>query len=115
VVKVKRDTLKLAGDTTYVAVEVPVTQKEYSDDSTYTAWVSGYKPSLDSIDVYRKMTLVERTVTVTVAEKEPWLVFGPSVGAGYDFMNKTFSPTVGVAFTINMFSIKAGKNKRKSK
>lgn len=32
---------------------VPITQMKYQD-STYTAWVSGYEPCLDSIRVYQR-------------------------------------------------------------
>ena len=39
-------------DTMKAIANIPIMQKEYSDDSTYTAWVSGYKPNLDSINVY---------------------------------------------------------------
>ena len=40
----------MAGDS--VRVEIPITQKVYST-SDYTAYVSGYRASLDSIDIYR--------------------------------------------------------------
>ena len=36
-------------DTTFV--EVPITQKYYHEDSLYDAWVSGFLPQLDSIQV----------------------------------------------------------------
>ena len=47
-------------DTLYITnvvdsvVKLPMTQKHYKEDSLYDAWVSGYKPSLDSIRVYGK-------------------------------------------------------------
>lgn len=34
-----------------IEVIVPITQKVY-EDSTYKAWVSGYRPSLDSLNIY---------------------------------------------------------------
>lgn len=44
-------------------VEIPITSKHYSSEE-YDAWVSGYEPSLDSIKVYQKETLItERIVT----------------------------------------------------
>ena len=36
-----------------VLVQVPIEQKVYSD-SNYTAWVSGYRPRLDSISITHK-------------------------------------------------------------
>ena len=103
-VMVKHDTLKIVkfipGDTVNVVAEIPVTQKEYSDDSTYRAWVSGYEPKLDSIDIYRKTIYIDHTITKT---KKQRFVIGPHVGVGYDIKNNAFSPTVGVGVTYNLF------------
>ena len=60
-------------------VEIPITQKEYSDDSTYTAWVSGYKPNLDSINITRKTVYIENTV---IQKKNDRFIIGPYIGAG---------------------------------
>lgn len=104
VVALKHDTLKtveiIPGDTVKVVAEIPVTQKEYSDDSTYTAWVSGYKPNLDSIDIYKKTVYIDHTITKTKKQK---FVIGPQVGVGYDVKNRNFAPTVGVGVTYNLF------------
>lgn len=68
-------------------------QKRYAD-STYTAWVSGYKPSLDSIEVYRK-TVVQRE-TITLRKKTPRWGLGITGGYGYGTKNKGFEPFVGI-------------------
>lgn len=73
------------GDTIHVGDTVlPVEQKEYRD-SDYTAWVSGYRPQLDSIDVYPKT--VYQTVTNdiyhTVTKKSRRWGLGLQVGYGY--------------------------------
>ena len=51
---------------------LPVVQKTYSDDSTYTAYVSGLRygryPSLDSITVRQK--IIERNIIQTVRERQ---------------------------------------------
>ncbi len=47
------DTVHLPGDT--ITMEVPVEQKRY-DDSLYTAYVSGYRPQLDSIRLHLPST-----------------------------------------------------------
>ena len=75
------------------SVEIPIVQKRYAD-TTYTAWVSGYKPSLDSIEVYRK-TVVQRE-TITLRKKAPRLGIGFTVGYGYGTRNKGFEPFVGI-------------------
>lgn len=78
---------------------LPIVQRTYSDDSTYTAYVSGAKidsfPRLDSISVLQK--IIERTVTVTITEKERkrhWR-FGLYAGYGYGFNYKGFEPQFG--------------------
>jgi hypothetical protein len=87
---------------------VPRTQKRY-EDSTYTAWVSGYEARLDSVHVYR------RTVTRTVAVPETvlkggarnWLHehFGAGIvgGAGYGLTTKRPDVFVGVGGWIRIF------------
>lgn len=75
------------------SVEIPIVQKKYSD-TTYTAWVSGYKPSLDSIEVYRK-SVVQRE-TITLRKKAPRWGIGITGGYGYGTRNKCFEPFVGI-------------------
>lgn len=93
---VKHDTLtydSLTHDT--VPVVIPITQRTYSDDSTYTAWVSGYHASLDSITVYRQMELV------TVREKpRRWTV---GLSAGYGLTPKGLQPYVGVGVSYRLW------------
>ena len=66
-------------------IELPKVQRVYSDDSTYKAWVSGYDPRLDSINVYRKT--IKETVTIQLpAEKKKrtfWQRFNIGIQAGY--------------------------------
>ena len=93
---VKYDTLthdSLMHDT--VPVVVPITQRTYSDDSTYTAWVSGYHASLDSISVYRQMELV------AVREKpRRWTV---GLSAGYGLTPKGLQPYVGIGVSYRLW------------
>ena len=91
-----------------VWVTVLRTQKRY-EDSTYTAWVSGYEARLDSIHVYRQ------TVTRTVAVPETalkggarnWMHehFGAGIvgGAGYGLTTKRLDVFVGVGGWIRIF------------
>lgn len=72
-------------DTIYVPI--PITQKEYLTDN-YHAWVSGYNPSLDSIDVYSK--------TVYVTKKIPVRRWGLGVMAGYGVGRSGLSPYIGL-------------------
>lgn len=88
-------------DSLGVVVDIPITQRVYSDDSTYVAYVSGYKPKLDSIDVFRKEIIVERTIGVRDKSKR-WGI-GPFVGVGYDIGNKRVGAVIGVGISYNIF------------
>lgn len=85
------------------SIEVPRTQKVYSD-STYTAYVSGYDPCLDSIFVRQKIiehSIVE-TRTVPTKQFRRWNV-GLIGGYGYGFKSKEFEPFIGLGLTISIF------------
>lgn len=83
-----------------VWVTVPRTQKRYQD-STYTAWVSGYEPRLDSIEVYRKTVFVTKTEEGRVKNRR--LTFGLTGGFGYGLINRKPDLFVGVGATIRLF------------
>lgn len=85
------------------SIEVPRTQKVYSD-SSYTAYVSGYEPRLDSIFVREKIVEHSIVETRTVATKKfrRWNV-GLVGGYGYGFKSKEFEPFVGVGITLSLF------------
>ena len=77
----------MEGDTIHEPVYVPVTisQKEYQTED-YHAWVSGYKPSLDSIWVYPEKIIIRE-------KPRRW---GIGVIAGYGVGRNGLSPFVGV-------------------
>ena len=85
------------------SVCLAVTQKTYTDDSTYTAYVSGYEPQLDSIFVKQKEVLhtITETRTVTTEKFRRWNV-GLIGGYGYGFESKRFEPFVGIGVTISL-------------
>jgi len=91
------DTLQI-NDTLFVAL--PKTQKYYAKDSLYMAWVSGYKPSLDSIKVFPKT--IYSTITNTVYKKPARVTIGATIGYGAMYSNKQihFGPAIvaGVSF-----------------
>ena len=94
----------------FVQVELPYISKEYQD-STYKAWVSGFKDvNLDSIEVYQKTKTVQinNTNYITKYKNRPFSV-GIQAGYGYDFMNKCGSPFIGIGVQYNLFSF--GKRK----
>lgn len=91
-----RDTLRI-NDTLYQTL--PITQRYYAKDSVYKAWVSGYRPNLDSIQVYPKTVFKTMTNTIT-RRPNKW---GIGVSAGYGIMLNPVraSPFVGVSLNYN--------------
>ncbi len=70
------------------------------EDSLYRAWVSGYRPRLDSIEVYPRT--VFRTVTndiyhTIVPKKKRW---GLGVQAGYGYPGGIY---IGIGCSYNLF------------
>lgn len=77
-----------------VQVEIPIEQKIYKQDSLYTAYVSGYKPQLDSINVYRRTVTNTITVNNKIVKKKH-IGFGINGGLGYGIISKKVEPYVG--------------------
>ena len=116
--QIKTDTLPVVHNevvTHYIKVPVPtsqdsikrdsismeVVQRQYSDDSTYTAWVSGVKiedlPRLDSISVRQRTIISEREIIKTIKQRKP-LTYGLQAGAGYGLINNC--PDVYIGFGV---------------
>ena len=87
------DTLMLH-DTLYL----PIEQKVYKD-SNYTAWVSGYRPRLDSI--YVRERFVERTLTNTITPYRKKKRWGVGLQVGYGYNGAAFAPYLGVGVSYN--------------
>lgn len=84
-----------------IQVTLPRTQAFYQD-TTYRAWVSGYRPQLDSIEVYQK----EKIVTITERVNTPPKRWGIGVQAGYGvtFGKGTWqgAPYVGIGVSYDL-------------
>lgn len=110
------DSVKVGTDCTLfddIEVEIPITQKVY-EDSTYTAYVSGFKPSLDSLIMRMPNTT---TTIVKTNERSRWSL---SVSLGYGLTltkQPTFAPVASVNLSYNIYTfpklIKKFKEKRK--
>ena len=87
------------GDTIHDSIEVPIPieQKRY-DDSLYTAWVSGFRPALDSIRLHQPEIVT--AITKTIVKKAPRLSVGLSVGPGISIDNNHHMG-IYVGFTAN--------------
>lgn len=97
-----RDLTKMTKGSDSVDVTLPITQRMYRD-SNYTAWVSGYKPSLDSIHTYNKMVYATRTIERTITKPPRKWGFGINAGYGYGINSKLFEPYIGVGVTYVIF------------
>lgn len=94
-VKVPMQSAQKGQDTVHDSIEVPVpiVQKRY-EDSLYTAWVSGFEPKLDSIDL--RLPTITETVTKTIVKKAPRLSVGVQAGAGVGVFNRQPDLWLGV-------------------
>ena len=90
------DTLR-SRDTIYV--QLPREVKTYGD-SSYRAVVSGFRPSLDEIEIYQRTKVVTDT---RVIRSSPWVTIGPSVGVGVATDGRVY-PFLGVSATIPIWS-----------
>ena len=78
--------------------QLPREQKVYKD-TAFTAYVSGFRPSLDSIEVYRKMQTV--IVTQNVRIPPPRWSWGVQTGVGWN-PGGGFSPYIGVGIQYRL-------------
>lgn len=83
-----------------VTVQIPITQKVY-EDSTYTAYVSGYRASLDSL-IFK---MPREVVTIKEHSKPKRWSVGVQVGYGMTLKGTPqFTPYIGVGVSYNLFS-----------
>ena len=76
-------------------VVIPIEQRHYAKENIYDAWVSGYRPSLDSIFVYPKTE--DRYITNTITKttyKYPYAAF---VSFGFKAFRGDIRPSVGLS------------------
>lgn len=97
VVRIDTIRVKDANDTIYISAPIPITQMRYTD-STYTAWVSGYSPSLDSIYVYPKREIITTTIR---PKPKRW---GVGVHGGVGITPKGLQPYIGVGISYNILT-----------
>lgn len=88
-------------------ITMPVVQKTYTDDSTYTAYVSGLRynqwPKLDSIIVRQREITNTITKTITLQKRRSRFSVGIQAGYGYGFQYRGFEPYVGVGVSYSLF------------
>ena len=101
VTKTKVDTLLLVSPLPYIAWLAGDTIEV--DGSTYTAWVSGVRPSLDSIRMYRQTQYVDRYIYRDIVRQPKPKRFGIGLSAGYGVGKGGLSPVVAVTLNWNLW------------
>ena len=86
-----------------IEVPLPIMQKRY-DDSLYTAWVSGFRPNLDSLRLHLPEVQTTTIITQTIIRPQPRISLGIQVGTGYGMIHKQVDAFVGVGGQINLWS-----------
>lgn len=86
-------------DTVYI--QLPIERKEYAGEE-YRAVVSGYRPSLDLIEVFPETKMVTGTV-YTPTKKSRWAI-GIQAGYGVTIRDGTvaMSPYIGLGISYNI-------------
>lgn len=89
-------------DSVLVEVLVPI-EKKIFQDSNYKAEISGYKVSLDRMEVYPRteQVIINRPVTQYKRSK-----IGLGISAGYSITPKGFQPYIGVGLNYNIITFK---------
>ena len=94
-----RDTLRLH-DTLFVPITI---EKRVYKDSLYRAEISGYKPSLDKIEIYQQTRTITQVERVLVKDKKRW---GLGIQAGYGVGIHSgvvyTTPYIGVGVSYNL-------------
>ncbi len=92
---------QFTSDTIHIGDTVVYREQAYYEDSLYRAWVSGYRPKLDSIEIYPRT--VTHTITndiyhtIKVKDKRRW---GLGLQVGYGYPGGFY---VGGGVTYNLF------------
>lgn len=84
-----------------VMVDVPMERKVYQEDSVYRAVVSGWRPTLDSLTIYPKETIITITRPEVTPVRKRW---GLGVQAGMGACKDGLTPYVGVGVSYNLLS-----------
>lgn len=84
-----------------IDVALPITSKVYKSED-YRAVVSGFRPSLDSIEVYRKTNTIRETITKVNTVRPRWVLTAGG-GIGYT-TDRRIVPHVGLTLGFALWS-----------
>ena len=92
--------LTFTNDTIHIGDTVVMREQAYYEGSLYRAWVSGYRPKLDSIEVYPKTIYQTVTNDIYHAVKPKMKRWGLGLQAGYGCPGGWY---VGAGVSYNLF------------
>jgi len=98
------DTLRIK-DTLYL--NLPREQKTYREEN-FHAWVSGYRPALDSIHIFqnKQQIITSTSIHQNTPKTRRWGI-GIQAGYGFTFQQNTIQPVpyigIGLSYTILFF------------
>jgi hypothetical protein len=95
--------LLVPGDTVKVPVLVPISRKVYEGED-YRAVVSGFRASLDTLDIFRKTQTVTNTVVQRVEVPGKPKRWGIGVSAGYALTRQGMKPYIGLGVQYDLIS-----------
>lgn len=95
--------LLVPGDTVKVPVLVPISRNVYEGED-YRAVVSGFRASLDTLDIFRKTQTVTNTVVQRVEVPGKPKRWGIGVSAGYALTPHGMKPYIGAGVQYNFLS-----------
>lgn len=95
--------LLVPGDTVKVPVLVPISRNVYEGED-YRAVVSGFRASLDTLDIFRKTQTVTNTVVQRVEVPGKPKRWGIGVSAGYALTPQGMKPYIGAGVQYNFLS-----------
>jgi len=96
------DTLRIK-DTVYL--NLPREQKIYQDES-FQAWISGYRPALDSIHIFRNTQQFITSTTVHQKQKPRRWGIGIQAGYGFTYQQNSFKPVpyIGIGLSYHLLA-----------
>ena len=95
--------LIVPGDTVEVPVLVPISRKVY-EGMDYRAVVSGFRASLDTLDIFRKTQTVTNTGVQRVEAPGKPKRWGIGLSAGYALTPQGFKPYVGIGVQYDLIA-----------
>lgn len=95
--------LPVPGDTVEGPVLVPISRKVYEGED-YRAVVSGFRASLDTLDIFRKTQTVTNTVVQRVEVPGKPKRWGIGVSAGYALTPQGVKPYIGAGISYSFIT-----------